>query len=71
MSAVEVVDATKRYGALRALDGVSLSVAPGEVPAPAASRQDHHTTATPTTSDDVIAAAPSSEKRPDDATDTE
>jgi ABC-type uncharacterized transport system ATPase subunit len=31
MSAVEVVDATKRYGALRALDGVSLSVAPGEV----------------------------------------
>jgi ABC-type multidrug transport system ATPase subunit len=31
VSAVEVVDATKRYGALRALDGVSLSVAPGEV----------------------------------------
>ena len=31
MSAVEVVDATKRYGGLRALDGVSLSVAPGEV----------------------------------------
>jgi ABC-type branched-subunit amino acid transport system ATPase component len=31
MSAVEVVDATKRYGALRALDGVSPSVAPGEV----------------------------------------
>jgi ATPase subunit of ABC transporter with duplicated ATPase domains len=31
MSAVEVVDATKRCGRLRALDGVSLSVAPGEV----------------------------------------
>ncbi len=31
MSAVEVVDATKRYGGLRALDGVTLSVAPGEV----------------------------------------
>ena len=31
MSAVEVVDVTKRYGGLRALDGVSLSVAPGEV----------------------------------------
>ena len=31
MSAVEVVDVTKRYGALRALDGVTLSVAPGEV----------------------------------------
>jgi ABC-type multidrug transport system ATPase subunit len=31
MTAIEVVDATKRYGGLRALDGVSLSVAPGEV----------------------------------------
>jgi len=31
MSAVEVIDVTKRYGGLRALDGVTLSVAPGEV----------------------------------------
>ncbi len=31
MSAVEVDDVTKRYGELRALDGVSLSVAAGEV----------------------------------------
>ena len=31
MSAVEVVDATKGYGRLRALDGVSLSIAPGQV----------------------------------------
>jgi len=31
VNAIQVVDATKRYGALRALDGVSLSVAAGEV----------------------------------------